>query len=329
MKNKRITIKDVAKHAGVSISTVSRFMSNPDSVSEKLGEKIQKTIEKLNYHPNRIARSLRTGTTKLIGFLIPDITNPAFLLIVKGAEDYLKKRGYSFILGGANHSVKEETKLFKTLISQNVDGFIFIPSGNQNDELAEFLKLHNLKMVFVDRRYEEINAPYIGVDNTGGVEKMVDYLVRTGCKSFVYLCGEKTSSARERLEGFLKGVSKNRIKDYQILQGEFTFESGYNLVKKLENIPDAILGGNDLMAFGAIEALKEKGLSIPEDVSVTGFDDMFFSKYYKPALTTVRQPIYEMGKMAGRVLFTILSGKKIRKMNYILDTEIIIRDSSK
>jgi len=329
-KKKAVSIRDVAKLAGVSISTVSRVINNSDSVSEELVEKVNKAIQELGYQPNRIARSLRTGTTKIVGFIIPDITNPAFLLMVKGAEDYLKKKGYSFILGGTDHSVKEESKLLSTLLSQRVDGLILTCSGGHNPYLSDLLMSRNIKLVFMDRRYEKIKAPYVGVDNSGGVEKMIDYLVQTGHRSFAFLSGERqTSSAKERLQGFIRGIQKYQIKDYQILYGEFTFESGYSLTKKLRKIPDAIIGGNDLVAFGAIEALEEMGYRVPEDVSVAGFDDMFFSKYYKPALTTVRQPIYDMGKMAGKVLFSLMNGKRLKKETIILETEIVIRESTK
>jgi len=329
-KKKTITIKDVARAAQVSISTVSRFINTPDSVSEKLKERIDKAIKDLGYRPNRIGQSLRTGSTKLIGFIIPDITNPAFLLIVKGAEDYLKKHGYSFILCGSDHSVREESKLLRALISQGVDGLIVTCSGGHNSELNKVLSAQHMHIVFVDRKYERVPTAYVGADNYSGLEKMMDYLVQTGHKSFVYLCGEKqVSSAKERLAGFLNGVKKYGIEDYQVLFGEFTFESGYSLTKTLRKVPDAIVAGNDLMAFGTIQALREKGYKVPEDVSVVGFDDMFFSKYYKPSLTTIRQPIYNMGRKAGRMLLSLMSGKKIKNKNVILDTEIVVRNSTK
>lgn len=310
---RRPTINDVAKLAGVSISTVSRYLKDPSQVSEKLGERIREAIKKLGYKPNKIAQGLRTGDSKMIGFIVPDITNPAFLTIVKGAEDFLRKKGYSFIIGGTDHKSKDEVVILESFIFHNVDGVIVTCTGYENKALKELIERYHLKLVFVDRRYPGIDAPYIGVDNFGGVARMVDYLVETGHRSFAYLCGDMTSTAKERLEGFLDRMKKYKIKDYQVLYGEFTFESGYKLTKRLSKIPDAIIAGNDLMAFGVIEALKERGLVVPEDVSVTGFDDMFFSKYYKPSLTTVRQDLYEMGKQAGKVLFALISGKKIRK----------------
>lgn len=326
---KRPTIVDVARLARVSISTVSRYLKNPLQVSEKLRERIERAIKELGYKPSRIAQGLRTGDTKMIGFIVPDITNPAFLMIVKGAEDFLRKKGYSFIIGGTDHRIEDEVIVFESLMLHNVDGIIMTCAGNENNKLRALIEKYQPKMVFVDRRYEGMNIPYVGVDNCGGVERMVDYLVQTGHRSFVYLCGDITSSARERLNGFLKGMRKHNIEDYQVLYGEFTFESGYRLVKKLTRIPDAIMAGNDLMAFGAIEALKEAGVKIPDDVSITGFDDMFFSRYYQPSLTTVRQDLYEMGRLAGKVLLSLISGKKIRKKEYILPTELVIRDSTK
>ncbi len=264
----------------------------------------------------------------MIGFIIPDITNPAFLLMVKGAEDFLKKKCYSFIVCGTDHSTREEVKLLKALISQNVEGVIITSSGGRNTELWKLLSKSNVRVVFMDRKYENLDFPYIGVDNTGGVEKITDYLIQTGHRSFAYLSGERnTSSARERLRGFVNSARKHGIQDFQILYGEFTFESGYRLTKRLKKIPEAIIGGNDLVALGAIEALSEMGYRVPDDVSVVGFDDMFYSKYSKPSLTTVRQPIYEMGQEAGKILWKMLSGQRIRQKETILPTEIVLRET--
>lgn len=264
----------------------------------------------------------------MIGFIIPDITNPAFLLMVKGAEDFLKKKCYSFIVCGTDHSTREEVKLLKALISQNVEGIIITSSGGRNTELWKLLSKSNVRVVFMDRKYEDLDFPYIGVDNTGGVEKITDYLIQTGHKSFAYLSGERnTSSARERLRGFVNSARKHGIQDFQILYGEFTFESGYRLTKRLKKIPEAIIGGNDLVALGAIEALSELGYRVPDDVSVVGFDDMFYSKYSKPSLTTVRQPIYEMGQEAGKILWKMLSGQRMRQKEIILPTEIVLRET--
>lgn len=325
-----VNIKKVAELAGVSISTVSRVINNPKIVSEKLRERVLRAIEELEYQPNQIARSLRTGSTKMIGFIIPDITNPAFLLMVKGAEDFLKKKCYSFMVCGTDHSTREEAKLLRALLGQNVEGIIMTSSGGRNAELLKVLSKSEARIVFMDRRYKDLDFPYVGVDNTGGVEKITDYLIQTGHRTFAYLSGERnTSSACERLRGFVNSIKKHGIKDFHILYGEFTFESGYRLTKRLKKVPEAIIGGNDLVALGAIEALREMGYMVPDDVSVVGFDDMFYSKYSKPSLTTVRQPIYEMGQEAGRILWKLLSGQNVKQREIILETEVVLRETVK
>ncbi len=248
MKNKRtnglVNIKSVAQHAGVSISTVSRVMNNTQSVIEELRTRVKNAIEKLGCHPNQVARSLRTGSTKLIGFIIPDITNPAFLLMVKGAEDFLKRKGYAFIVCGMDHSTREETKLLRALLSKSVEGLIVTCSGGQNSDFTQIAESSSIRMVFMDRRYENMNIPYVGVDNADGLQKITDYLIKNGHRSFVYLSGERnTSSAKERLRGFIKSVKEHGIEDFQVMYGKFTFESGYELTRKLKKIPDAIVGG--------------------------------------------------------------------------------------
>ncbi|MCD6099720.1 MAG: LacI family DNA-binding transcriptional regulator [Candidatus Marinimicrobia bacterium] len=329
MKKKSVSIKDVAKLAGVSISTVSRVINSSSPVSEELKVRVYKAIEELHYEPNLLARSLRVGLTKLIGFVIPDITNPAFLTMVKGAEDYLRKKGYSFILSGADNDAGEELKLIKAMISKKVDGLIITCSGGCDPHLKELLKGAK-NMVFLDRRCEKIDVPYVGVDNAGGIKQMVNYLIKTGHRSFAFINGdENTSTGKERYMGFIEALRENSIEDYQVLSGKFTYESGYSLVKKLKKLPDALVCGNDLIAFGAIDALENMGYSVPDDVSVTGFDDMFFSRYFKPSLTTVRQPIYDMGREAAKLLIGLLHERIKRKKEIILSTEIVVRQSTR
>ncbi|PLV58293.1 LacI family DNA-binding transcriptional regulator [Thermotoga sp. KOL6] len=325
---KEITIRDIAREAGVSPSTVSRVINNSAPVSDELRERVLSTIEKLGYNPNPIAQSLRRGFTNTIGFVIPDITNPFFSLIVKGAEDFLKRKKVFLMICSSNHSVEEEEKLLQMLITRKVDGLLFIGAGSHNNVIKN--SLNKTKIVFVDRLYEGCEAPYVVSDNYNGMKNLINYLINIGHRSFVFLNGEKnTYSAKERLKGFLDALKERNVKEYEVYFGQFTYESGFSLAKKLRKIPDAIVCGNDLMAYGAIDALEEKGYSIPDDVSVTGFDDLPFSKHYKPSLTTVRQPFYEMGREAAKIIFHLINGKMKRKTGVVLETKLVIRETTK
>ncbi len=325
---KKVTIRDIAREAGVSPSTVSRVINESAPVNKELKEKVLEAIKKLGYSPNPIARSLRKGYTNTVGFLVPDITNPFFSHTIKGAEDFFKDKDISLIVCSSNHDIKEEERLLQTLFSKKIDGLLFIGSGGQNKVLEHFL--YDLKIVFVDRIYENLSSFYVTSNNYNGMKELVNYLVKIGHKSFVFLNGEKdTYSASERLRGFLEALKEHGIKEYQVFFGKFTYESGFSLTKKLKKIPDAVVCGNDLMAYGAIDALEEMGYKVPDDVSVTGFDDIPFSKHYKPSITTVKQPFHEMGYEAAKMLYKLMKGRIKRPKGIVLETELIIRESTK
>ena len=325
---KKITIKDIAREANVSPSTVSRVVNKSAPVSTELEERVLEIIGNYGYSPDAVARSLRRGFTDTVAFVVPDITNPFFSLIIKGAEDFFKKYNISLIVCSSNHSAKEEERILDNLLSKKVDGLLFIGAGNESLELHELLS--EFKIVFVDRAYSDIDSPYVVSNNYEGMKEVVKYLVQTGHKSFVLLNGEKgTYSATERLKGFVDTLNEFGIDSYETYFGQFTYECGAELVSQLKNIPDAIVCGNDLIAYGAIDALEERGVSVPDQVSVTGFDDLPFSKHYKPSLTTVKQPFYDMGYESAKILWLMINGKVVKRKRVVLDTKLIVRDSAK
>ncbi len=326
---KRVSIRDIAKEAGVSISTVSRVINNSAYVSPELKRKVLAAVEKLGYRPSGVARSLRKGRTKIIGFIIPDITNPFFPEIVRGAEDYLRKKGYTLILCNSDNDMKQEIKLVETLMEKNVDGLLFTGAGNENPVLEKYIK-KGLITVFLDRILEGVNSSYVVVDNKKGMKLLLEFLWRSGHTSYVFINGNKyLFSAVERHEAFIEFVNIHKVKDYKHYFGEFTYEFGYSFGKKIEKLPDVIVCGNDLIAYGVIDALEERGYSIPDDVSITGFDDIFFSRHYKPPLTTVRQPSYKLGYEAAKLLVRMLSSKRKNRKGIVLDVELVVRNSTR
>ncbi|MBO8161829.1 MAG: LacI family DNA-binding transcriptional regulator [Thermosipho sp. (in: Bacteria)] len=324
----RYSIKEVAKKAGVSISTVSRVLNNSAPVSDELRARVEKAIKELGYYPSNIAKSLRKGRTGTIGFILPDITNPFFANVVRGAEDYLRKKGYTLILCNSDQDKDQEVQLLETLISKHIDGLLFTGTGEFNSLLVEKIE-KGLKVVFLDRIIKGINSSYVIVDNREGMNILIDYLIKTGHKHFVFINGNKeTFSARIRYETFIKKMNENKLR-FKHYFTNFSYEAGYKFAKKLQTIPDAIICGNDLIAYGVIDAIEEKGYKVPDDVSVTGFDDIPFSRHYKPPLTTVRQPMYEMGKKAADLLLKIVEGKKELNKGVVLVPELVIRESTK
>ena len=327
--SRRVSIKDIAKIAGVSQSTVSRVINKPHEVSEELREKVMRVIKMFDYTPNSVARGLRKGSTKVIGVIIPDITNPFFPAIVRGIEDFLKNKDYSLILCNSDQDIEEEKKLLKLLYSKNVDGVIFTGSGEYNPEIEIFTD-KDIPLVFLDRIYNKKSSSYVIVDNVKGMFELMTYLVKCGYRSFALLNGNKeTFSAKARYEGFLKAVEEYTIRDYEVIFGQFTYESGYQMVEKLSKMPEVLVCGNDLIAYGAMDRIEKMGLNIPNDVGVTGFDDIPFSRHYKPSLTTVKQPTYELGKEAAELIFKMVESKSYKPCGIVLNPEVVIRESTK
>jgi LacI family transcriptional regulator len=324
MKSK-ISIREVAEKAGVSTATVSRVLNKSLYVSPELEEKVNRASQELGYVPNRLARSLRIGSSGMIGFLIPDIVNPFFSQIVKGAEDYLRVKGYFIFLVSSSGDPLKEEELLKALYSRNIEGIGAILLG----ELPESIKAisSHLPIVIIDNYQDWEGVSYVFSDNYDGMRKMMDYLIGAGNKSFAFLSGPvNTFSSRERLRAFEDAISEENS-DCEIHFGDYTFESGREMLRRLKRIPNAIVCGNDMIAFGAMMELAEMKYDVPKTVSVTGFDDILFSRMTNPRLTTVRQDGYAMGKAAGEMLLRKISGQKTSS-KVLLKTSLQIRESS-
>ena len=323
----KVSIKDVAKAAGVSISTVSRVLNGTAPVSEELRNRVLEIVESLGYKPNILAKGLRKGLTRTIGFIVPDITNPFFSLMVRGAEDYLKRKDYCLIIGSSDQSEVQEERLLTTFI-ERVDGIIFTGTGKQNRILDEIIK-KGKKVIFLDRIIKGFNTSYVISDNYGGMKKLVEYLISKGYRKFFLINGQKeTMSAQNRYKAFVDTLRENGIEDFDYVFSTFTYEAGYKHAKNLSKLPDVIVSGNDLIAYGVISALEEMGISVPSDIAVTGYDDILFSKHYKPALTTVKQPMYEMGKKAAEMIMKMINEEVAQPKGIILPNEIVIRESA-
>jgi len=321
----KITIKEIAKEAGVSISTVSRVINGSSPVKKETKEKVLNAINKLNYYPDALARSLRVGYTDTIGIIIPNIANPFFATLVRGAEDYLRSKGYSLIICNSDNAVDQEKKLFNILAEKKVDGILYSGIG---DHLEKFNHI-NIPIVFIDRVIKDNRFSYVCSNHYKGMEDLLNYLFETNHKRYVFISGKKEIfSAVERLRAFGDFVKKNKI-EYKILEGEYTYESGLINGKKIKKLPDVVVCSNDLIAYGVIESFKERKIKVPQDVSVTGYDDITFSKMFSPALTTVRQPIYEMGKISAEIMHRLL----IKKDDYIpvklFQNQVIVRESTR
>ena len=329
-----ITIKDIAALAGVSKTTVSKIINNKDdSISKPTRDKVLKIMKEQNYVPNKLAQSLVTKRTKTIGLLIPDIRNPFFTDISRGAEDFARKEGYNIIFCSTDEDYEREAECVSMLCEKMIDGIIFTPSSITSHEENRYNDL-DIPMVLVDKNIELSNAKgIVKVDNKNGTYEATKHLIKQGHKEILYLSGPlKNDISKERLQGYIRALEKNNlsVKKENIVEGKYRYEWAYNFIKNLEEIKcTAICCANDLMAIGAIQALREKKFKIPEDISIVGFDDIETAKLIDPSLTTIRQPAYEMGAKASEILISSLKNKDKESVGTIIfKPSLIIRNST-
>lgn len=329
-----VTIKDIAALAGVSKTTVSKVLNNKDEkISNATRQKVLDIVKQKNYIPNKMAQSLVTKETKTIGVIIPDIRNPFFTDIVRGIEDKAFKEGYNIILCNTDESSKKELKAINTLIEKMVDGIIFAPYSKGELNLNDY-DLLTKPIVLVDKKLNIKNLKgIVTLDNKEGTYLATNHLVGNNHKKILYLSGPlKNKISKDRLKGYKKALKKADIKydESLVLKGEYSLEWGYEIIKKLKYINfTAICAGNDLIAIGAIKALKERNIRVPKDVSVVGFDDIETSSIINPQLTTIKQNSYSMGYESANILIKNLEKKSFNNIEKItFKPELIIRDST-
>lgn len=330
-----VTIKDIANLAGVSKTTVSKVINNKDdSISKATKDKILKIMKEQNYVPNKLAQGLVTRRTNTIGLLIPDIRNPFFTDISRGAEDFARKEGYNIIFCNTDEDYEKEVKCVSMLCEKMVDGIIFAPSSNTSHEENRYSNL-KIPIVLVDKNINIPNAKgVVKVDNKNGTYESTKHLIKEGHKEILYLSGSlKNDITKERLNGYIRAFEKNNIelKKENIIEGQYKYEWAYEFVKNLCEINfSAICCANDLIAIGAIQALRERNLKVPQDISVVGFDDIQTASLIDPSLTTIRQPAYDMGKKASEILINSLKDESIETVGEIIfKPQLIVRNSTK
>jgi len=321
MKRKRPTITDVAAQAGVSPTTVSRVLNGRDvgHMRPETKRRVLTAIKELDYTPVKAARALRYQRTHSIGVLVPDISNPFFSLLARGVEKAAFAKGYSILICDSNHSVEKETLYLQTLLAESVEGVVFVPVGQPNHSAIDKLLRRGVNIVAADRRVPSL--PTVEADNRNGSRELTRWILSLRYRKVAYIAGpEDVSTANERLDGFLEAMEEASIEPVAVLRGNFTYESGYNLTCALlssQSKIDVLMCGNDLMAIGAISAAIERGLKVPEQLGVTGFDGIPWFKLLHPQLTTVEVPILKIGEEAMRCV-----AQRKRSTSAILPVEL-------
>jgi LacI family transcriptional regulator len=328
------TIKDVANLAGVHPSTVSRVINNDSRISEKTKNKVLLIIKKLGYTPNAIARGLKTKRTNTLGMLIPDITNPFFAEIARGVEDAANKNNFNVILCNTDDKLKKERTYLEILRGKRVDGLILGTAHIRDKSILE-LEKKKFPYILVSRNIEGLDKNCVIVDDVAGGIIVTEYLIKLGHRRIAHITGPlKTRSALNRLKGYKLALKKYEIeyRDELAGQGDFRIKGGYQVMKrflKLPEPPTAIFAANDLLALGAIQVIQKKKYHIPEDFCIIGFDDIRLASFVYPPLTTIRQPMLEMGAIAVKMLLKIIEEGEFNQRKIVLKPKLIIRESCK
>jgi DNA-binding LacI/PurR family transcriptional regulator len=333
------TIKDVAKRAGVTIGTVSRVLNNKKWVSEDCRKKVLVAIKDLHYKPQAHARRLRQKHSQICGVIAPHHTaifsSPFFTSIMEGLEEIAASKQYRLLLHPLNETARAQVSYRALLGDGSVDGMFVLNAWSTDVSIRE-LNEANVPFVLVNGKITgQEDLPYVGFDNKGGVKLAIDHLVKLGHERIGMINGRMTTTnGLERFQAFQDNLAEHKLEFHQewVADGDYEEEGGYKAALKIiasVRRPSAILCASDLMAIGAIRALKEKGVSVPEQMSVVGFDNMEEAAYHEPALTTVAFSAYEMGKLAAQKMFQMIAEETLTEKATTLQPKLIERESTR
>ncbi len=331
-----VTVRDVARRAGVSTSTVSHVLNRTRFVSDDLRDRVLAAMHELEYHPNAAARMLSLKRSHALGLIVSDIRNPFFASITRGVEDVAQEHGYTVVLCNSDEDLVKETACLKTLQSGQVDGVLLASAGVADEHVTRLVQA-GYPVVLVDRDLPELGAPAVLLDNEGAAYSAVRHLIERGHQRIGMLSGRASiSTTTERVAGYQHALSEAGLElDARlVISGESTSEGGVaatHALLDLEPPPTAIFSGNNLMSIGALSAIASRGLTVPDDVAMVGFDDFPFpwSDAFRPHLTTVAQPTYELGRCAAEILVQMLEGSLTRpEPRTVLEGKLVIRESS-
>lgn len=329
------TITDVARVAGVSITTVSHVINGTRFVRDELKERVLDAMRELNYRPNSLARGLRKGQTKTIGLIVPDNSNLFFAEIARSIEDVGFSNGYSVILCNSDNNLEKQRTYIEALLAKKVDGVIFISAGDSGDGLQELIDA-GIPIVVADREVSQTLADVVLVDNEHGGYIATKHLIDLGHRRIACIAGpsDLTPSA-QRVDGYRRALAEADLplESEYVAGGDFGIQSGEAAMAELlalEKMPTAVFVCNDMMAIGAIRAVRDRGLGVPEDISIIGFDDIPLAPATFPALSTVAQPKLEIARVATELLIQRMQSQDAgaERQRIVLEPELVVRNSS-
>jgi LacI family transcriptional regulator len=342
MKLGQATIKDIARELNVSFSTVSRALKDYPGISDETKKRVKDLAEKLNYRPNAVALSLRKSKSFTIGVIIPEVVHFFFSTVISGVEDVASANGYNVILCQTNENLTREKSSIETMLSNQIDGLL-VSYSKETTDFGHFTRLMELDfpIVFFDRLPDIENSVNVTVDDFDGAYQAVKHLIEQGYRKIAHLAGPNNLTiSKKRKAGYIAALEESGIQVDQNLIIECpsgtekeSYEMALVLFENPANRPDALFAHHDIVAAGAMMAIKSLGLKIPEEVGVVGYSNWQFSSMIDPPLTTVSQPGSKIGEKATKLLLEMIDGKKDKLNSYhyenvVLNTELLVRKSS-
>lgn len=324
-------MKDVAEHAGVSVTTISHVINKTRYVSPSTRKRVQQAIRELRFYKDAHAERLRSGRSNFFGIIVSDITNPFFPELIRGFESAALDRGFDTLLGNTNYVPRRTQACVRMMIENKVRG-VAVMTSEFAPHLIEDFTINHVAVVFLGLGAAGRYTANIRVSYTPGISQAIEHLHTLGHKEIAYISGPQTlRSARDRRDAFVRALRLYDLPSDWIVEGNHKEDGGMAAARTLlarGKAPTAILCGNDLTAVGAMRALQEAGLEIPTDVSVVGFDDIYFASLCSPPLTTISLPRKRMGELAFEALQDILRTKKRLGREYPVKTELVVRRST-
>ncbi|WP_255350073.1 MULTISPECIES: DNA-binding transcriptional regulator CytR [Grimontia] len=326
------TMKDVAHLAGVSTATVSRALMNPEKVSASTRKKVEQAVMEAGYSPNSLARNLRRNESKTIVAIVPDICDPYFTEIIRGIEEAAMEHGYLVLLGDSGQQESRESSFVNLVFTKQADGMLLLGTDLPFDVSKPEQK--NLPPLVMACEYApELELPTVHIDNLTAAFEAVNYLTQVGHKQIAQITGDPDAALTQfRVQGYQQALRRGgvTINPAYTVTGDFTFAAGARAMTTLLSLPTpptAVFCHSDVMAIGAMQQAKRLGFRVPHDISIVGFDDIQFAEYCDPALTTVSQPRYDIGRQAMLMLLKILKGNDVQAGSRLLDAQLVIRES--
>jgi LacI family transcriptional regulator len=320
-----VTMRDVAASAGVSVATVSRVLNGARTVNAAAEAEVQRAVAELGYRPNQLASSLRRQRTRSVAMVVPHIANPYFPLLIQAVERALSADEYELLLADSQDDPATERERVRSLLDRRVDGLLLVPCHEEAS--AETLAAVDVPYVLLDRTVAGIDNDHVVLDDAAGVGQIVAHLRERGRRSLVFVGAQpSTSTARARLEAFQAAAGA----DAATYLGDFSLAWGREAAASLlaGSLPDAVVCGNDLIAIGVLRGLRDGGVELPDEVAVTGYDDVGFAEVAHPALTSIHQPVDRMGEAALDLLFNRTGGQHTDSRHVVLVPELVVRASS-